>query len=134
MERKLSVAADGRLFRQGCRLAAAPLPAVMLLEGGEAGIEASAMSREAMQGALTSVSVVFGYTTKAPRLPEGVRDAALTVAFPVTMRLPLAATGGVMERKGSPGEVAPVAKPLATAPETVTLWASLLVSPARRSP
>jgi ERCC4-type nuclease len=51
---------DGRLFRQGCRLAAAPLPAVMLLEGGEAGIEASAMSREAIQGALISMSVVLG--------------------------------------------------------------------------
>jgi DNA excision repair protein ERCC-4 len=51
---------DGRLFRQACRLAGSPLHAVMLLEGSEEAIAESAMTREAIQGALISVSVILG--------------------------------------------------------------------------
>jgi len=51
---------DGRLFRQACRLAASPLPTVLLLEGREEDIAESAMTREAIQGALVSVSVILG--------------------------------------------------------------------------
>lgn len=52
--------ADGRLFRQACRLAASPLPAVLLLEGSETDITQFAMRREAIQGALISVSIILG--------------------------------------------------------------------------
>jgi ERCC4-type nuclease len=51
---------DGRLFGQACRLAASPLPSVLLIEGREATIDASPVSREALLGALVSVSVVLG--------------------------------------------------------------------------
>jgi len=51
---------DGRLFRQACRLAASALHAVVLLEGSEEDIAESAMTREAIQGALITVSVILG--------------------------------------------------------------------------
>src|SRR5258708_4259632 len=43
---------DGRLFRQACRLAGSPMHTVVLLEGSEDDIAESAMTREAIQGAL----------------------------------------------------------------------------------
>ncbi|MCC6192823.1 MAG: nuclease [Burkholderiales bacterium] len=52
--------ADGRLFRQACRLAASPLHAAVLLEGGEEDIVESGMTREAIQGALINVSLILG--------------------------------------------------------------------------
>ncbi len=52
--------ADGRLFRQASRLAASPLRGVILLEGRARDISATGMSREAIQGALISVSVMLG--------------------------------------------------------------------------
>ncbi|MCC6195305.1 MAG: nuclease [Burkholderiales bacterium] len=51
---------DGRLFSQACRMAASPLHGFLLLEGSEEDIAATAMTREAIQGALISVSVVLG--------------------------------------------------------------------------
>jgi ERCC4-type nuclease len=51
---------DGRLFRQACRLSASPWHAVLLLEGKEEDIADCAMTREAIQGALVSVSVILG--------------------------------------------------------------------------
>lgn len=52
--------ADGRLFRQACRLAGSPLHAAVLLEGSEEDIAECTMTREAIQGALISVSVILG--------------------------------------------------------------------------
>ncbi|HQU49749.1 MAG TPA: ERCC4 domain-containing protein [Casimicrobiaceae bacterium] len=51
---------DGRLFRQASRLAATRMNSVLLLEGSEDDAAGSAMSREAIQGALISVSVILG--------------------------------------------------------------------------
>lgn len=51
---------DGRLFRQACRLAGSPLHTVVLLEGSEEDIAEFTMTREAIQGALISVSVILG--------------------------------------------------------------------------
>ena len=51
---------DGRLFHQACRLAASPLHAVLLLEGSEEDIAESSMTREAIQGALVTVSLILG--------------------------------------------------------------------------
>ena len=52
--------ADGRLFRQACRLAASPFRGVILLEGRARDISETGMSREAIQGALVSVCVMLG--------------------------------------------------------------------------
>jgi DNA excision repair protein ERCC-4 len=49
---------DGRFFRQACRLASSPQRSVLILEGSSAG--RSALSREALQGALITLSVVLG--------------------------------------------------------------------------
>lgn len=51
---------DGRLFRQAGRLAGSPWCTVVLLEGREEDIAESAMTREAIQGALISVGVILG--------------------------------------------------------------------------
>ena len=51
---------DGRLFSQAVRLAGAPVQPVIILEGTAADLGASGMRREALQGALISVSIVLG--------------------------------------------------------------------------
>ena len=51
---------DGRLFRQACRLAGSRLNTALLLEGSEDDVAECAMTREAIQGALISVSVILG--------------------------------------------------------------------------
>lgn len=51
---------DGRLFRQSCRLAAAPLWAVLILEGTGKDLASCSMRREAIQGALMTISLFLG--------------------------------------------------------------------------
>ncbi len=51
---------DGRLFRQACRLAGSPLHTAVLLEGSEEDFAECTMTREAIQGALISLSVILG--------------------------------------------------------------------------
>lgn len=51
---------DGRLFRQACRLAAAPRRAVVILEGTSKDLASSGMRREALQGALITLTVFLG--------------------------------------------------------------------------
>ncbi|MGR8935571.1 MAG: ERCC4 domain-containing protein [Gammaproteobacteria bacterium] len=51
---------DGRLFEQGIRLAAAPLHKAILLEGGAHDLAASGMRREALQGALVTLTLFLG--------------------------------------------------------------------------
>lgn len=51
---------DGRLFRQASGLAASPFRAVIILEGRIKDITNSGISREALQGALISATVIFG--------------------------------------------------------------------------
>jgi len=51
---------DGRLFTQARRLARASLPTLLILEGTAADLAATAMRREAIQGALISLSLIFG--------------------------------------------------------------------------
>jgi ERCC4-type nuclease len=51
---------DGRLFGQGCRLAASPLCAVILIEGKEPNVGVHPVSRDAMLGALVSLTVALG--------------------------------------------------------------------------
>ena len=51
---------DGRLLRQASRLAAAPMRGVLILEGTARDLAASGMRREAIQGALVTITVVLG--------------------------------------------------------------------------
>lgn len=51
---------DGRLFRQASSLAASPFRTVIILEGRIKDIANSGISREALQGALISATVIFG--------------------------------------------------------------------------
>lgn len=51
---------DGRLFRQATRLAQAGTRACFIVEGSEAEPVEPKLSREAIQGALVSISIVFG--------------------------------------------------------------------------
>ncbi len=51
---------DGRLFRQACRLKASPLRPFLILEGMAADLSETGMRREALQGALITLSLVLG--------------------------------------------------------------------------
>ena len=51
---------DGRLFRQAYRLMESPLRSAMILEGTNINLNACGMRREAIQGALITLSVYFG--------------------------------------------------------------------------
>lgn len=51
---------DGRLFRQASRLAASKRRGIIILEGTVRDIASHGIAREALQGALISVSVIFG--------------------------------------------------------------------------
>lgn len=51
---------DGRLFQQAGRLAAAAVPGIVVIEGGITDFAAIGVSRHAMQGALISLTVLFG--------------------------------------------------------------------------
>ncbi len=50
---------DGRLFKQAARLAAVPSASVLILEGTGKDAERCPLSREAMQGALISLSLIY---------------------------------------------------------------------------
>jgi len=51
---------DGRLFRQGLRLASASARGVVILEGSSRDLAQSRMRREAIQGALVTLTLSFG--------------------------------------------------------------------------
>ncbi len=51
---------DGRLFHQASRLASQPIRSAILLEGTLDDLQQSSMSREAMQGALIALTIVYG--------------------------------------------------------------------------
>ena len=51
---------DGRLLRQACRLATSPMRSVLILEGTTRALAGSRMRREAIQGALVSITVMLG--------------------------------------------------------------------------
>lgn len=87
--------ADGRLFTQARRLAAAPRRSLLILEGTAADLAASAMRREAMQGALISLSLIFGLPVLRSLSPE--ETARLIVYAARQMR---AAARGGLQRHG----------------------------------
>lgn len=61
---------DGRLLRQACRLAAAPIPAVLILEGTARDLAGSGMRREAVQGALVHIALFLGIPLLRAKSPE----------------------------------------------------------------
>jgi len=51
---------DGRLFRQACRLVASRLRPFLILEGSPSELSKTGIHREALQGALITLSLIFG--------------------------------------------------------------------------
>ncbi len=61
---------DGRLFRQAYHLASSPMQGAVILEGTSSDLRSSGMRREAIQGALITISLRFGIPilrSKEPR-------------------------------------------------------------------
>ena len=61
---------DGRLFRQMTRLALSPLKSVLILEGSSRDLRRAGVRREALQGALITVSLVLGIPVLRALVPE----------------------------------------------------------------
>lgn len=87
---------DGRLFKQACRLAASPKQTVILLEGTTADLASSRMSREAIQGALITLSVILGIPLLRSLSPK---ESARLMLY--TARQMRAVVSGAIPRKGA---------------------------------
>ncbi len=61
---------DGRLFRQAHRLVESPLRSLIILEGVSGSLKASGMRREALQGALITLTLYFGIPLLRSRDPQ----------------------------------------------------------------
>jgi ERCC4-type nuclease len=61
---------DGRLFRQAIRLASSKYKSVLILEGTAKDLSETGVRREAMQGALITVSIVMGIPVLRSRTPS----------------------------------------------------------------
>jgi len=61
---------DGRLFRQACRLVSNPLRSAIILEGTAGELADSGMRREAIQGALITLSLIMGIPLLRSREPR----------------------------------------------------------------
>lgn len=86
---------DGRLFNQATRLAAAKGPAAVILEGTGADLAPTGVRREALQGALVSIALVFGLPVLRSRDPG--ETARLLLYAAIQMR---EATTGTLPRPG----------------------------------
>ncbi len=60
---------DGRLFRQAYRLVESPLKSLVILEGSSESLKSSGMHREAIQGALITLTLYFGIPLLRSRDP-----------------------------------------------------------------
>lgn len=61
---------DGRLFKQMPRLAMSPRRSVLILEGGSHDLRRTGMRREALQGALVTISLILGIPVLRAMNPE----------------------------------------------------------------
>ena len=86
---------DGRLFRQGLRLAASKLRGIVILEGTAADLATCRMNREAIQGALISLSVIMGIPLLRSRSAEESARLMIYAARQVS-----ATASGAIARKG----------------------------------
>ena len=71
---------DGRLFRQGLRLASASARGVVILEGSSRDLAQSRMRREAIQGALVTLTLSFGIPLLRSVNPEETAALILLAA------------------------------------------------------
>lgn len=86
---------DGRLFRQAQRLASCSTASVVILEGTSRDLTGSGMSREAIQGALITVTLVFGIPLLRSLSPQ--ESARLMIYAAKQLR---AIADGGLPRKG----------------------------------
>lgn len=70
---------DGRLFRQAAQLASSPIRSMVILEGTSSDMKAIGMSRKAIQGALITISVLFGIPLIRSHSPEETAHLLLYV-------------------------------------------------------
>jgi ERCC4-type nuclease len=86
---------DGRLLSQAHRLAVAPVKSVLILEGTATDLAATRMRREAVQGALISLTLVFGIPLLRAR--DATETAQLMLFAAAQMRRQ---AGGALPRSG----------------------------------
>lgn len=86
---------DGRLFAQGLRLAQAPLRAAIILEGRSRDLADSRMRREAIQGALVTLTLFLGIPLLRSLDPEETANLMLFAA-----RQGQTYASGALPRKG----------------------------------
>lgn len=87
---------DGRLFRQAIRLAGSKYKTVLILEGTAKDFSETGVSREAIQGALITVSIVMGIPVLRSRTPS---ESARLILYSARQIKSFAA--GVVQRSGS---------------------------------
>jgi DNA excision repair protein ERCC-4 len=86
---------DGRLFAQALRLAAAPVRGALILEGRSQDLAATRMRREAIQGALVTLTLFMGIPVLRSMGPQETACLILYAA-----RQDRAYAGGGLARKG----------------------------------
>lgn len=86
---------DGRLFQQAARLAGAPKHVAVILEGTARDLRDSGMRREAIQGALITLTLIFGIPVLRSMGPEETARLMLYAAKQVRMIV-----NGALPRKG----------------------------------
>jgi ERCC4-type nuclease len=72
---------DGRLFTQASRLAGSEIPAALILEGNASDLAKTGIRREALQGSLVSISLVFGVPVLRSQNPEETARLMLYAAM-----------------------------------------------------
>jgi DNA excision repair protein ERCC-4 len=86
---------DGRLFAQALRLAASPTRGALILEGRSQDLAATRMRREAIQGAMVTLTLFLGIPVLRSMGPEETAGLMLYAA-----RQARAYAGGALARKG----------------------------------
>jgi ERCC4-type nuclease len=86
---------DGRIFRQGCRLAQSSKRGIIILEGTSRDLTSNGMRREALQGALISLTVFLGIPLLRSRNLQETADLIL-----YTARQNRAVASGALPRHG----------------------------------
>jgi DNA excision repair protein ERCC-4 len=86
---------DGRLFRQAIRLAGAKYKGVLILEGTAKDLSESGVSREAMQGALITLSLILGIPVLRSKKPL---ETACLILYAARQTRSIAK--GVFQRRG----------------------------------
>jgi ERCC4-type nuclease len=86
---------DGRLFAQGLRLAEAPLRGVVILEGRSQDLADCRMRREAIQGALVTLTLIMGVPLLRSMDPEETASLMLFAA-----RQARTVASGALPRRG----------------------------------